>query len=126
MTTDFIPLDDDGLRALQDAAPVGARVVFDELRRTEAERLRLQDLLDATIAGRNALRASLYTELMAVKKELDEARSVKKSIDDEVAEDDDRTNINEMRMAAKVAKDSGFRAVQVDVDVVLALLDKVS
>ena len=73
---DFTPIDETEMRELYDNAPAGshARDIWAELHRTETERARLQTLLDATIAGRNALRADLQTELMAVRKELDEAR----------------------------------------------------
>jgi hypothetical protein len=74
--TEFIPLDETEMRELYDDAPAGshARDIWSELHRTEKERARLQTLLDATIAGRNALRAELQTELMAVRKELDEMK----------------------------------------------------
>lgn len=73
--SDFIPVDEEQMRELYDNAPTGshARDVWNELQRTEKERARLQDLLDAAIAGRNALRADLQTELMAVRKELADA-----------------------------------------------------
>ena len=65
--TDFIPVDEEQMRELYDNAPAGshARDVWNELQRTEKERARVQALLDAAIAGRNALRADLQTELMA-------------------------------------------------------------
>jgi seryl-tRNA synthetase len=145
MIMSYEPIREEDLQQLRDAMHSGlsaqqCRRLISELERAERERQRLQDEIENVRAGRSAMRTALLTELQETRAQLAAAPKSPEVSNEEVAEvvgyamgyedgiksaDIDEAGIQEMRASTRIAKDSGFKMVLVNADVMMSILNEV-